>query len=235
MKVNGKVIDLVGRRKMMLEKREKREKRQAVRSADGVKYFNAAQIKELRRIVRDAADLGLSKGRVTAVREWAAVDILTSAGLRVGEVVDLRCGDVKTGYAQSALFVRAGKGSKARTVEIPESLKRHLKRFIGWKEKRGEPTGLDDFLFTGQRGPWTAQAVQQAVKKYLKWLGLYENGKSVHALRHSYAVELYRREHDLRAVQKQLGHSSIQTTQIYADVVAEDVQRQVKGLWGGVK
>ncbi len=68
--------------------------------------------------------------------------------------------------------------------------------------------------------------------RHLKALGLYESGKSVHALRHSYALELYRQERDLRAVQKQLGHASVQTTQVYADVTQEDIQGQIKGLWG---
>jgi len=80
----------------------------------------------------------------------------------------------------------------------------------------------------------TAQALQQIVKKYLKQLGLYEPGKSVHALRHSYAVELYSREKDLRAVQKQLRHVSIQSTLVYADVTKEQIAEQVKNLWGGV-
>ena len=75
------------------------------------------------------------------------------------------------------------------------------------------------------------QAIQQVVKKYLKVLGLYESGKSVHALRHSYAVHLYRRSRDLRAIQKQLGHASIQTTQIYTDVSKEDIQSRIKGFW----
>ena len=77
----------------------------------------------------------------------------------------------------------------------------------------------------------TVQAIQQIVKKYLKAIGLYEPGKAAHALRHSYAVALYRRKRDLRAVQKQLGHASIQTTQIYADVTREDIQEQIKGIW----
>ncbi len=51
-------------------------------------------------------------------------------------------------------------------------------------------------------------------------------------MRHSYAVEFYRQERDLRALQKQLGHSSIETTQIYADVTAQDIQKQIRGLWG---
>lgn len=201
-------------------------------NADGIKYYTEQQIKLLRRTARDKAILDLDRGQVTAVREWLAIDLLTCTGVRVSEAADVRCGDIKAGYGESALYVRNGKGSKSRTVQIPDSLKKHLKQFITWKQSRGEATGQDDFLFVGKRGPWTAQAVQQLVKKYLKALGLYESDKSVHALRHSYAVEFYRQERDLRALQKQLGHASVQTTQIYADVTVEDIRKQIKGLWG---
>ena len=104
-------------------------------------------------------------------------------------------------------------------------------QLLKWKDDQGEPTDKDDHLFIGQRGLWTDQAIQQIVKKYLKALGVYESGKSVHALRHSYAVQLYAKEKDLRAVQKQLRHVSIQSTMVYADVSKEELQEQVKGLW----
>ena len=214
------------------EERPAKRMRRRVTNVDGVKYFTGQQIKLLRRTARDHAELDRSKGKVTGVREWMAIDLLTSTGLRVSEAANVRCGDVKAGYGESAVFIRDGKGSRSRTVQIPDSLKKHVKRFLKWKQERGEGTGPDDHLFIGQRGPWTAQAVQQAVKKHLRALGLYESGKSVHALRHSYALELYRQERDLRAVQKQLGHASVQTTQIYADVTQDDIQGQIKGLWG---
>jgi site-specific recombinase XerD len=209
-----------------------REQSHKIINIDGVKYYTDQQIKLLRRTVRDRAALDIERGQVTAIREWMAVDLVTSSGLRVSEAANVRCGDLKAGYGESALFVRDGKGSKSRTVQIPDAFKRHLKQFIVWKASRGEPTGQDDHLLIGQRGPWTAQAIQFLVKKYLKALGLYENEKSVHALRHSYAVEFYRQEKDLRALQKQLGHSSVETTQIYADVTAQDIQKQIRGLWG---
>lgn len=209
----------------------KAEKKQRIKNVDGIKYFNDKQIKLLRRTVRDEAELDAQKGKVTGIREWMAIDVLTCTGLRVSEAANLRCGDLKLGYAESKTFVRDGKGGISGHVVVPESLKKHLKAFLAWKEKLGEPTGDDDHLFMGQRGAWTSQAIQQIVKKYLKQLGLYENGKSVHALRHSYGVELYSREKDLRAVQKQLRHRSIQSTLIYADVTEEDIQNQLKGLW----
>jgi len=213
------------------KKADNPEKKQRIKNVDGVKYFNEKQIKLLRRTVRDQAELDVQKGGVTAIREWLAVDLLTCTGLRVSESANVRCGDLKLRYAESRIFVRDGKGGISGHVVVPDSLKKHLKGFIAWKEKMEEPTGEDDHLLVGQRGAWTSQAIQQIVKKYLKQLGLYETGKSVHALRHSYGVELYSKEKDLRAVQKQLRHRSIQSTLIYADVTAEDIQNQVKGLW----
>ncbi|WP_300463693.1 tyrosine-type recombinase/integrase [Desulfobacula sp.] len=202
-----------------------------VKSMDTIKYFNTMQIKLIRKTVKDKAILDGKKNQVTGLREWLVIDILTLTGVRVSEAADIRCGDIKTGYAQCELFIRDGKGSKSRTIQIPKSLKSHFNSFIKWKKDRCEPVGYDDHVFIGQRGPWTSQAVQQIVKKYLKFLNLYEHNKSVHALRHSYAVQLYKQEKDLRAVQKQLGHASIQTTQIYADVSKEDIQKQLSNFW----
>jgi len=199
--------------------------------ADTIKYFNTRQIATLRRMVRDRSVLAQAKNRLTAIREWAVLDVLTSTGMRVGEVVDLRCGDINCGYAECEIFVRNGKGGKSRKIQIQESLKTHIRQFIAWKKEMNEGIEEDDYLFVGQRGPWTSQAVQQIVKKYLKQLGLYEKGKSVHSLRHSYATELYKNSKDLRAVQKQLGHASIVTTMIYADVTKEDIKEHLSGMW----
>lgn len=214
------------KKKSIAKKKESR-----TRSIDGVKYFNEKQIKMIRRAVRDQAEIDERKGNVTGIKEWMVVDLLTSTGLRVSEAANLRCGDLKIGYTENKIFVREGKGHISGHVIIAESLKKHLKTFLSWKQKQGESVGNDDFLFLGQRGSWTSQAVQQIVKKYLKQLNLYEKGKSVHALRHSYAVRLYSVEKDLRVVQKQLRHVSIQSTLVYADVTDETIEGQIKGLW----
>ncbi len=221
---SAKVIQFPGKSKIKKVKKIKRPQKD-------FPYFNEQQIKLLRRTVKDASQLSKAKNQVTAIREWMLIDLLTGTGLREAEAADLRCGDVKTGYGESAVYVRNGKGSKSRKVEITDSLKTHLKSFIKWKVDQGEPTGYDDHIFIGQRGAWTPAAIQQCVKKWLRKLNLYESGKSAHALRHSYAVELYRKERDIKAVQRQLGHANIQTTQIYADTLPEDIQEQIKGLW----
>jgi integrase/recombinase XerD len=210
----------------------KRARKKMTRSVDGVKYFTELEIKLLRRTARADHDAALPNGQVTGIRNWLVVDLLTSTGLRVSEAASLKIGNLRIGYGQSEIFVENGKGNISGTVIIPDSLKRHLKSFTAWKEKQGEGITPNDYLLIGQRGPMTAAAIQQIVKGYLRKLNLYERGKSVHALRHSYAVALYQREKDLRTVQKQLRHVSIQSTLIYADVSKTEIAEQVKGLWG---
>ncbi len=117
-----------------------RKQRKVRRNADGFKYFTETQIRLIRRTARDAAILAQSKRRVTAIREWMLLDLLTSTGLRASEAGDIRCGDIRAGYGQSAVFVRCGKGSKSGTVQIPESLKLHLKAYLQWKHDCGEST-----------------------------------------------------------------------------------------------
>jgi len=209
---------------------KKRKVRKPV-NLDGVKYFTEKEIKLLRRTARDDSELALKKDKVTAVRAWMAIDILTCTGLRVSECADLRYGNLKISHGKAEIFVRDGKGCISGTVIIPLSLKKHLHDFLRFKETNGEGISQDDYLFIGQRGKWTSQAIQQIVKGYLKKLSLYEKGKSVHALRHSYAVELYKKERDLRTVQKQLRHVSVQSTTIYADVSKDEIEDQIKGLW----
>lgn len=210
----------------------KRARKKAVRSVDGPKYFSELEIKLLRRTARQDNEAALAKGQITGVRNWMILDLLTSTGLRVSEAASLKVGDCRIGYSLSEIYVSNGKGGISGTLIIPDSLKKHLKAFIAWKQNQGEGTNPEDFLLVGQRGPMTAAALQQIVKGYLRQLNLYERGKSAHSLRHSYAVALYQREKDLRCVQKQLRHVSIQSTMIYADVSKDEIADQLKNLWG---
>ncbi|PKN64098.1 MAG: integrase [Deltaproteobacteria bacterium HGW-Deltaproteobacteria-15] len=210
---------------------EKKKERRHV-NLDKLRYYSEAEIKALRRLAREQAEVSASRGTVTGIRTWMVVDLLTSSGLRVSEAANLCCGDLRIGHGQAEIHVRNGKGNVSGMVVIPDSLKRHLKTFLLWKEQHREDISSDAPLFQGQRGKVTSQALQLIIKKCLKRLGLYEKGKSAHSLRHSYAVALYKQNKDLRAVQKQLRHVSIQSTTIYADVTKEELQEQVKGLWG---
>lgn len=224
--INEKVL----MRESLAGKRGQRRERKPI-SMDAIKYFTEPEIRALRRISREESEAALSRGRVGGVRNWMVIDLITCTGLRVSEAAHLQCGNIKIGYGLSELYIENSKDGVSGSVIIPPGLKTHLRAFLSWKQQRGEGTGPSDPLFIGERGQWTSQAIEQIVKRHLRRLGLYEPGKSVHALRHSYAVALYKREKDLRAVQKQLRHVSIQSTLIYADVGKEEIYQQVKGLW----
>jgi integrase/recombinase XerD len=97
-------------RKPSKAKRSSRPKK-IIKNIDGFKYFTEKQVKMIRRTVRDQAELDHGKGKVTGIREWMVIDILTSTGVRVTESSNIRCGDCKIGYSESEIFVRDGKGS----------------------------------------------------------------------------------------------------------------------------
>ncbi len=55
---------------------------------------------------------------------------------------------------------------------------------------------------------------------------------SIHCLRHTYACQLYKAgDYNLRLVQKQLGHSRISKSEVYADVMKPDLQKALKRLY----
>ena len=96
-----------------------------------------------------------------------------------------------------------------------------------------ESAGEDGFLLLSSHGkPFSIRTLQYAFKVSIKEAGL-PSYYSIHACRHSYGTYLYKKTKDLRLVQKQLGHSSITTTTVYADVTVEETLDAVNGLYKG--
>ena len=179
---------------------------------------------------RNAAD-PLPDGRSEPVRDWAILHGALDSGLRVSELCALQIRDVILDRAHASLIVRDGKGHKKRGVRIGSALREHLVRFIAWKERVGQSTSGRAPLFVSSRGgPLTRTAVYRIFRKHADAVGIPRRF-SIHSCRHTYASLLYRAsDFNLRLVQKQLGHRSIQTTQIYADVLSEDAALAVEKL-----
>ena len=189
------------------------------------KFLTNDEVQKLSKGCKDAADLARSKRKFNAIRAWMIIDLGLQAGLRVGEISNLEIKDLFIEKGHSHIHVRQGKGNKSRLITIGESLRIHLRRYL--KERKSKIQNL----FTSERSDMmTTSAIQKVVKKVMKLAGLPSH-YSVHSLRHTYATLLYKSSgNNLRLVQQQLGHSSVQTTTVYANVMSEDVEKAVNGI-----
>lgn len=194
-------------------------------------FLAPSQVLALKSYCRDRALQAAAVGRKQAVRDWGILHVALDAGLRVSEICDLQIRDIILDTAHASVIVRDGKGGKKRGVRIGSALQRHLVDYLAWKEQIGESTSGRAPLFVSSRGgPLTRTAVYRIFRKHADRVGIPKRF-SIHSCRHTYASLLYKAsDFNLRLVQKQLGHRSIQTTQIYADVLNEDAVVAVENL-----
>ena len=199
---------------------------------DRTKYMTAPEVTELRRVIEQRARADLEHGRTTWPRFWMALDLALGAGLRVSEIATLRIGNLYLNEKEPRLRVM-GKGRKERDVFISVNLMKHLSDYLLWKRLMVEPMDPEAFvLVSSHRKQYSTRTLQYAFKVCLRVAGL-PSYYSIHACRHSYGTLLYRNTKNLRLVQKQLGHSSITTSTVYADVTAEEAVAAVNGLFEG--
>lgn len=194
-------------------------------------FMTPEEVRRLKGVLRRAAAEALKKGKKGPVRDWAILHVALDAGLRVSEIISLRVGDLILDPGHSAIIVRHGKGGKKRGVDIGQALREHLLEYLEWKRAVGESTAPEALLFLSPRGGGlTRQAVYHMFKRYARLAGLPDRF-TIHSCRHTYASMLYKASrYNLRLVQKQLGHASIRTTQVYADVLSQDALEAVNGL-----
>lgn len=157
---------------------------------------------ELRRFLREVE-------RRASARDQAIVHTLLETGLRVSELVALGRGDLNLG-SRSATVTPDGQ----RSLPLSGHGRRRLR---AWLAERGDAPGP---LFTGERGPLTANAVQRVVRKYCRFAKVQA---SPGTLRHTFAAAfLAAHDGDLVALADLLGHESLETTRLYLSVDGED-------------
>jgi len=193
-------------------------------------FLTPDQVAALKEHARAKAAVG-GDGREHPVRDWAILHVALDSGLRVSEICALEVRDLILDRHHASIIVRSGKGDKKRGVRIGSALRDHVEEFITWKEANGEATGSRAPLFVSARGgALTRSAVYRIFQRLANQVGVPKRF-SIHSCRHTYASMLYRASnYNLRLVQKQLGHRSIQTTQIYADILSEDAVVAVERL-----
>ena len=152
----------------------------------------------------------------------ALLEVLYGAGLRVGEAaaLDVRDVDLHAG----TVHVRHGKGNRARSVPVGPAAVEALR---SWLAARPGVAG-DAPMFLNRRGD---RASDRTLRRWVTHAGLTHGLPTLHphALRHAAATHLLDGGADLRAIQEQLGHQTLSTTQRYTQVSLDrllDVHRQ---------
>lgn len=132
-----------------------------------------------------------------------------SAGLRVGELLNLRPVDIDS--ERMLINVRGGKGKKDRVTLLSDNLLKTLREY--YRDYRP-----GEFLFTGQMGGrYSARSIQNVLKRSCE-LAKVSKRVTMHTLRHSFATHLLESGVSLRYIQSLLGHASPKTTEIYTHV-----------------
>ncbi len=157
-----------------------------------------------------APDVSTWSGR----RDRTLLLVAVQTGLRVSELVGLRCEDVELGRGAHVRCL--GKGRKERCTPLRKDAVRALR---GWLCERNPR--LSDPLFPSTRGgPLGPDGVEHLLAKHLatarkKCSSLKKKRVSPHVLRHSAAMELLQAGVDRSVIALWLGHERLDTTQIY--------------------
>lgn len=151
--------------------------------------------------------------------------LMYSAGLRVGEVLNLKPKHIDR--SRMVIYIVNAKGGKDRPVPLDPKLLELLELY--WEEYK--PHG--GYLFQGQFEPqYSERSINQFLKKYATEAGIKKHIHA-HLLRHSFATHVLEAGGDMAILQKLLGHKDIKTTHIYAhtsDLYISKVRTPLAGI-----
>ena len=188
------------------------------------KFMDNKERDKLLKFCREKAELDLMKGRITWPVRYMLVNLALYSGLRVSEIAQLKIKDLYLDNIDDPyLSVRNGKRGKSRDVYLDTEIVKELSKFLSYKKKTLKESIVPEApLFAGRGGNQsTNTALQISFKKAIEEAGLNTH-YSIHSARHTYGTHLYHSTQNLRYVQKQLGHSNITMTSLYADIMPSE-------------
>jgi len=162
-----------------------------------------------------------------AARNYALVQLMLQAGLRVGEVAALRVADITMNDRSGSVRIRQGKGLKARDVPLNATGRRALKQHL---DQRGAPGKTAALFVSSRETAMPVRTIQAVIASVARRARLTRVPVSAHTLRHTFALG-YLRDNPgkLLELASLLGHESLDTTAIYTrpsrDDLAADLER----------
>jgi len=169
------------------------------------------------------SDYTEEKQEAVSQRDRAMLTVYYGCGLRRSEGANLKTDDILTD--RKLIHIRKGKGSKERNVPITENNIKYLTEYLNNGRNFLLTKQETDSFFIGRYGePCSAQALSKRLEILVKNSQnsvLQSKKPSLHTLRHSIATHLLQQGMEIEMIQKFLGHSSLETTQIYTHLVNE--------------
>lgn len=166
------------------------------------------------------------KSSCNGYRDYLLFLILYNTGARVSEIVNLKISDISFGD-QSYVLLR-GKGRKERTTPLWKKTDQLIQDYI--KRKLNVSNGS---LFYGVRdNALTRHGIYEIIEKYAKIAkkqipSLGNKKITPHTFRHTAAVHLLLSGVDINTIRALLGHSNVETTNIYASITLEMKQKAI--------
>lgn len=146
-----------------------------------------------------------------AYRDYCILILFMSCGLRVSELVGLNVTDIYEDHLRVT-----GKGNKDRMVYFAEGCREAIDDYLAVRDgEKLSPAEKNALFISRDNRRISVRGVQKMLDKKLKLAGLDSNRYSPHKLRHTAATLMLKNGVDTRALQEVLGHSNLNTTQIY--------------------
>jgi len=149
------------------------------------------------------------------LKHRAIIGVLYSSGLRIGELLNLKLGDVD--LERNSIYVKQGKGRKDRNCSLGQRIRPILLNYAQTYQPKV-------YLFEGEEEgkPYSASSIRQFLKRSCA-IAKIQKHVTPHTLRHTYATHLLENGVDVRYIQELLGHSRPETTMIYTHVTERKI------------
>ena len=153
-------------------------------------------------------------------RDRAMLELLYATGIRVSELIGLNLDNVNL----SASFIRCSSRGKERIIPLYPAAVRALQDYLEHVRPQVIEHVDERALFVNMNGErMSRQGFWKIIKHYQETAGIQKD-ITPHTLRHSFAAHLLENGADLRSIQEMLGHSDISSTQIYAQLVKQNLK-----------
>ncbi len=156
------------------------------------------------------------------IRDRAILETFYSTGIRRMELTNLKIYDVDD--KRMILFIKEGKGRKDRVIPIGARALQWITKYrIDIRYKLESPQSEDNLFLTDYGERYGRSNLGKMVKDHMIQAGINYEG-SCHLFRHAMATHMLENGADIRFIQSMLGHSDINTTQIYTQVSIEKLK-----------